>query len=449
MKYLAFLIELLTLSIASLANAISLSHEIPISTAINEQREPAVALDPVNHRFLVVWSDVRRSSSWHVYGQIVNSDGTLFGNNFSISTGLGYHGGNPNVAYDPVNRRFLVIWTEGFVPHAIYGRFVGPTGQLQESEILISTTTEYIRRPIIAYDAGNKRFLICWDGMDPKNEGGDYVSTEIFIRLINTDGSFLGKENSINPGNSLDPTVAYDSLNQRYFVLWSGSGTESHFYNIYGRLLNTEGTLFGNKFIISATPHNHFRPIVFYDNKNQSFFVLWDDIRIQGKHGVYGQFVNANGILLGTEFLVSTTIKNGLSSAAYDPEGQRFLIVTSNEKIGLYGRVINTDGRFIVNVFTITYGPSLRQSATIYDSINQRFFVVWSSYGMQSSLDRTGINIYGKFISIDDEGTSIGHWGIGILTMSHNEILIFLSAFIFLVVFSILFILWRKRIVSR
>jgi len=346
-RRLAFLLVLATLGIASLANAISLSHEIPISTAINEQREPAVALDPVNHRFLVVWSDSRSGSGWNVYGQIVNSDGTLFGNNFSISTSRWYNGGSPDVSYDPVNRRFLVIWTEGGVPRAIYGRFVDPTGQLQGAEILISNTTVYIRRPKIAYDPGNQRFLICWDGMDPKNEGGDYINTEMFIRLINADGTFLGKEISINTANSRDPTVAYDSVNQRYFVLWSGFGTESNFYSIYGQLLNADGTLFGNKFPISATPHEHYNPIAFYDIKNQ------------------------------------------------------------------------------------------------------RFFVVWSSYGMQSSLDRTGINIYGKFISIDDEGTSIGHWGIGILTMSHNEILIFLSAFIFLVVFSILFILWRKRIVSR
>jgi len=440
-KHLAFLLGLATLGVASLANAISLSHEIPISTAIYEQREPAAALDSVNHRFLVVWSDARSGSGWHVYGQIVNADGTLFGNNFSISTGPGYHGGNPNVAYDPANQRFLVIWTEGGYPHAIYGRIIGPTGQLQGAEIHISTT-KYICCPIIAYDPVNQRFLICWEG-----SRNDY--TVIFIQLINADGTLFGKEISINTANSREPTVMYDSVNQRYFVLWSGFGKKSYSYGIYGQLLNADGTLFGNNFPISATPHDHFNPIVFYDIKNQRYFVLWDDIRIQGEHGVYGQLVNAHGILFGSEFSISTTIKNALSSAAYDHAGQRFLIVTANENIGLYGRVINTDGRFIGNDFTITSGPPLRQSTITYDPPNKCFFVVWSSHGKEDSVDWEGVNIYGRFISFEDEDTSVGNREVGIFIMNHIGILIFLSAFIFLVIFSLLFILWRRRIVSR
>ena len=73
---------------------------------------PGVAADPINKRNLVVWaSDHKVNSQFEVYGQLLDAAGNEIGaNHFDIS---GENGGTyyPAVAFNPVNQQYLVVWT--------------------------------------------------------------------------------------------------------------------------------------------------------------------------------------------------------------------------------------------------------------------------------------------------------------------------------------------------
>ena len=68
------------------------------------------AFDSINNRFLVVWVNSVANVTFDVYGQLVKADGTLHGSRITIPTPDDKR--NPQVAFDPVNKQFLVTWID-------------------------------------------------------------------------------------------------------------------------------------------------------------------------------------------------------------------------------------------------------------------------------------------------------------------------------------------------
>jgi hypothetical protein len=85
------------------------------NVANSKQSKPFVSYDPVNQRFFVVWQDGRNGTlsleNLDIYGQKVDSEGTLRGNNYAIFT-LAYNQYNPTVAYNDLTNEFLVVWKD-------------------------------------------------------------------------------------------------------------------------------------------------------------------------------------------------------------------------------------------------------------------------------------------------------------------------------------------------
>jgi hypothetical protein len=99
-----------------------LGSEIVISNATGGQTQPKVAFDNVSavKRFLVVWTDPR-SGTGRIYGQFVNTDGTLdVKGNFQISqsvdnSGLGitYQSEtSSSIVFNSITGKFLVSWLD-------------------------------------------------------------------------------------------------------------------------------------------------------------------------------------------------------------------------------------------------------------------------------------------------------------------------------------------------
>jgi hypothetical protein len=336
-------------------------------SATPEQYVPAMAYDPINNRYLLVYANGNLISEYNIYGQFINSDGTPFGLEFVISD-ADQEQSFPSVAYDGVNHRFLVVWhdyrNQYTIPDAytdIYGQLVNANGSLYGGNFAISDATYSQSYPSVAYDGINQRFLVVWD--ETRNTWAPGTTGyDIYGQLVNANGTLYGTTSDVNfvITNAADTqyttSVAYDSVYHRFLVVWEeyrNSGTTSS--DIYGQLVNGDGTLFGTasdvNFAICNVSQPQSNPSVAYDNLNHRFLVAWGDSRPVIDMDIYGQLVNASGSLYGNNFAISNAATfQTFPSVAYDSVNQKFLVAWEDARnygitgSDIYGQVVNANG---------------------------------------------------------------------------------------------------------
>ncbi|MFB0519332.1 MAG: hypothetical protein ACETWC_08630, partial [Acidobacteriota bacterium] len=117
---------------------ILLKKNFVISQADDHQTYPAMAYS-YSSNYLIVWDDERFYQSlgyYCVYGQIVDSQGGMVGEDFPISIVMSSWGkGSPAVAYNSYNGDFLVVFQ---LFNDIFGQLVSTTGSLIGTPFAIS-----------------------------------------------------------------------------------------------------------------------------------------------------------------------------------------------------------------------------------------------------------------------------------------------------------------------
>ena len=215
-----------------------------ISDDPGAQANPIITRDSVNGRFLVTWTDDRNIDGLTIYGQLVSAEEELEGSEFVIVGGLnkesiGWGHGNPyySVAYDHVNQRFLVVWNPGA---SISGQFINANGTLQGEQFTIVENPDDFYPLVhtsVAYDSVNQRYLVVWDL--------DWGLGDIMGQLVNADGTLLGTTFAIARSAGKNPSVAFDNVNQRFLVAWTWVTTD-------GQFVNPDGMLQGDRLSISS-----------------------------------------------------------------------------------------------------------------------------------------------------------------------------------------------------
>jgi len=241
------------------------------------------------------------------------------------------------------------------------------------------------RKPEIVYNPTTNEYLVVWYG--DHNQGGLIEGEfEIFAQRVNAaNGQLIGDMKRISDMgpvsnrsyDALNPSVAYNSQNQKYLVVWHGEdGTSSSplgSFEIYGQFLNNNANeIDGNDFKISDmgpagnANYNAFSPVVAYNSTDNEFLIVWygeDDRggRVPDEFEVYAQRINADtGDLLGADSTsVSFVGLNGdiaraakFPDVSYNKDLNEYLIVWSaddskNGHVGnefeIYGQVLDAN----------------------------------------------------------------------------------------------------------
>jgi hypothetical protein len=180
-----------------------LGGDLPICNASGGQAEPVVSFDSVNHRFLVAWRDDRNlgTTGTDVYGQWANVDGSPSGENFAISDALGNQV-SPAISYDPLHWQFLVVWSDGrdaaTTGEDIYGQRVSIYGVLlgtsSNVNFVVSDASADQGRPSTAFDGVNQRFMVAWT--DSRNLAT--TDLDLYGQIVNVDGSLSATPSNFN-----------------------------------------------------------------------------------------------------------------------------------------------------------------------------------------------------------------------------------------------------------
>src|SRR5204863_7328701 len=131
----------------------------------------------------------------------------------------------------------------------VYARLFQPNGQPVGNEFLINTTTNICSTPTISALSGS--FAIGWSGATTIGVGDTW---DVFARTLANDGGFLGgavRVNSHTSGDQYAPKLA--ASGSAYMMVWTSLGQDLHREGVYGQLLNSELGLEGSEFRVNTT----------------------------------------------------------------------------------------------------------------------------------------------------------------------------------------------------
>jgi hypothetical protein len=160
--------------------------EMTIADAQGIQIFPALAYDSVNRCFLVTWSDDRRygGAAYEIYGQLVAADGVLISSNFFISPYGGY--GHAS-GFDPSTAHYLLIFSKH--GNRIHGQYLSVDGSVQGEDAPLSDLDSPQDAPNLTYDSGSGQFLTAWT--DHRNGSNDIYghTTQVSVGQDSCDSS--------------------------------------------------------------------------------------------------------------------------------------------------------------------------------------------------------------------------------------------------------------------
>lgn len=217
----------------------------------------------------------------------------------------------------------------------------------------------------------------------------------------------------VSERNSAQAKVSFgfDSKNEHYLVTWSDATVNSKTdVDIYGRILDANGRAISKDIGISTGISGQAISAVAFDSNKQRYLVVWADWRKATAidSDIWGQFVNADGSLYGSNFMISAKRKVSQKDAtvAYDPARQQFLVIWKDSRDGnlekLHGRYISSEGKAKGEEFAIAKGEGKQDRPSLYyDPKRKRFLVIWRDI-VNDHLEKTtllrGKGIFSRFI---------------------------------------------------
>lgn len=216
-----------------------------------DQFQPAVAYNSIHDEFLVVWqADV--SGDYEIVGVRVDSAGAPIGSSFAISD-PGTSQFAPDVAYDPINDRYIVVWVSDFsgtlTDTDIAGRFIpwdGPSASLAPFGINGALTGQW--HPSVAVSQAIGEFLVVWSNIETATPA--WISAQRWA----TDGSGSvtpAFDITSGPEYRINPKVAWNDVESQYLVVYERfiGGNEE---DVYGTRLTWAGAVLGTEIGIAG-----------------------------------------------------------------------------------------------------------------------------------------------------------------------------------------------------
>jgi hypothetical protein len=327
--------------------------DIPVANAAGSQGFSAVAFDPLNRRYMVVWTDWRNVADVDsdIYGRLVNADGTLHGEEFIVSARRGISQKFPNLTYDPVRQRFLVLWVDARNEQVdkLYGQYLDADGGPLGEEFPVALEGNYQDYPSLLFDPRHDRFLVVW--RDTRSVAIGRLEKAVYGSFIDAEQGPSGTSFRIAlEKEGCSPlslrAISYAPEEDTYFVAWSsgrnyseklpssgGYRDRQRGLDVYGAFISVEdGSYRKQPFAIASEIDYQEVPSVSFDPVGNRFLVVWYDLRRPptGRDSdIYGRFVTPKGAM-SKEFLISENEAAGtrkFPTVAYSPQSSSFLVL--------------------------------------------------------------------------------------------------------------------------
>jgi len=255
--------------------------------------------------------------------------------------------------------------------------------------------------PSVAYNTANNEYMVVWYDLRNVTTTGN----DVFAQRLSASGGLLGVNIPIvtDVGAQFNPFVAYNSIDNNYLVAWQsqfdGPGSLD-FNDAFGRLVSNAGMPLGGAFHISD---GGLEISSAYNSTSNEYLVTGRVFASGPVPGIFGQIVSNGGSLVGNVIVVNTAgapAPNG--QVIYNPAINEYFATWRDQvDANLKGQRISATGVLLGNPIIISpvFPQSSNPTASIaFDPANSRYLVVFSRF--------QGTDILGQFVSIS--GALIG-----------------------------------------
>lgn len=247
------------------------------------------------------------------------------------------------------------------LPPGVQAALFGPT---KDGEELLIADEDCCNQTQPAVARGDKsgHYIVAWMDQDPEHPA-EPERGQIYVRFVLSDGSLTNTAWFQDGVYNSAPDIAYDSLHDRFLVVWENSCLNRPCWDISAFLFDaTTGAAVGDIVqIVRSDDYNFRKPAVVFNADASEYLVVY-----QYRHKDWGiadwdigarrviahddgtlEVVNFDTQVVG--FIVSSeSDPEILPDVAYDQEGMNYLIVWENHTNGgperVVGRIMEPDG---------------------------------------------------------------------------------------------------------
>jgi hypothetical protein len=246
-----------------------------LALGTNRQSGPAVSRNP--QRWLVTWGDSRVEGD-NLHTQRISQGGASSGPTTATSTAPGQQQ-QASASWNGTNH--IAAWSDARVGgFDIYASRLDPNGvALDAAGIAISTAAN--DQFLNDVESGANRTLIVWQD----RRGANF---DIYGAIMNSAGAIVAPEFPISSatGDQLAASVAFDSTNSQFVVVWQDARAGVNERDLYATRVTTTGQVLDPAgVLVSAAPSSQLTPDIAFGNGR--FLIVWDDRRA-GNANIFG-----------------------------------------------------------------------------------------------------------------------------------------------------------------
>jgi hypothetical protein len=333
---------------------------------------------------------------------------------------------DPDVIYGA--NRFLVTWEERVgpedisvplphyertIPGVIHGRTYNNDGENpipdNNTDIDVSLPGDnsyHAENPCNAFGAG--KFFVVWEE-NPANQPLNRYEADIKGALVNPDSQVSMRFTICSAsGGQFDPQVAFDSISNRFLVVWADARYGTSDYDVRGRLYNSNGYPVGADFPIAYETNYQGNPWMCTDN-NGNFFIVFEDGSDPaiGPFSLYAYRYDSNGNRIGSRITIalgSDTVDYMFPAVSYNPNSERYCVTWNDGDVSIdpsirdsydgniWGKILSKTGSVVKNNYIIEPGTSFIRTDSVpyFDTM---FFVSYDGTIVANQ------DIYGRIIA--------------------------------------------------
>ena len=326
---------MLLLAVASFGQLTPSNPETLVNTTTTAaQQNPAISMDTLGN-YVVVWeSENQDGDGFGIYAKVYNADHSVRVSDFLVNTSeqLGEQR-FPDVAMN-ADGTFCVVWQtnedESSQGWDVYRRIydVDGTAITSRSRIHTSSSGNQMHPAVAAND--EYFYVICMSEQVGSNES----TIEGRFYLANGAATSSSYDIGISAGNHQGHADVGLDQNNNAIIVWQSDGVDGDRQGVYASSYSESNTLnFGPIQINTETAGNQQAPSIAVD-ENGNAMIVWSSYDQDGdQYGVYGQFIDNAGAMVGSELSVSTTTNGSqdFASVAASRSGDKFVVTWTDD----------------------------------------------------------------------------------------------------------------------